>query len=188
LEDIARGDVLLGREHGLAESGSIEARRSRGPAWRLLGHGDPAAPGFMGQQLGNARELALGRGHAHLAFDLVGDRQHPLIGMIEDDQGVEAPEQRDRQPERIGRAVRQPLDHADEVVAEVAYEAARERDRAGLAMDAVDDLAQGVERRAGQAARSSPMLAPTIAAALDLQAVGVETVDLARPGAEEAEA
>ena len=45
-------------------------------------------------------ELALGGRAIDLALDLVGDRQHPLAGVIEDDQGVEAGEQ------RVGQAVR----------------------------------------------------------------------------------
>src|SRR6185295_11145422 len=45
--------------------------------------------------------------------------------------------------------------------------------------DRAQHLVQGVERRAGQAL--------SLAAALDLQAVGVQAVDLARRGAEEAE-
>ena len=100
--------------------------------------------------------------------------------MVEDHQGVEAGEDGDGESEGIGRAVRQALHHAEQVVAEVAHEAAGERNGARLGADLVDHLAQGLQRLAGE------VLA--FAAALHLQAVGVEAVDRPRRRPQEAEA
>ena len=136
LEDVPRGDVLLGGEHGAAEGAAVEARQvGGGRPGRLPRHGDAAAARLLGEQPRQARQLLLGLLEAHLPLDLVGDRQHPLVRVVEDDQGVEAGEQRHGEIEGIGRAVRQPLDEADQVVAEVADEAAGERDGTGLGAD-----------------------------------------------------
>ncbi len=105
----------------LRKVGAVEARRWpwRRPG-RLLGHGDAAAAGLRRSAASRAARAGARPRAIDLALDLVGDREHPLAGVVEDDQGVEAGEQRDRQAEGIGGPVRQPLDQADQVVAEVA--------------------------------------------------------------------
>src|SRR5262249_15272052 len=122
----------------------------------------------------------------------------PLIGVIEDDQGVEAGKERDREAVRVGRAIGETLEEPDQVVAEVADQAAGERDGTGLGRDLGEQRAQGGERRAGEAAGGAAAAGGGGAAgrgagrggrgALLLEAVRVETVDGARGGAQEAEA
>ncbi len=125
-------------------------------------------------------EGAFGLGRRRLALDLVGDEQQTLLGVVEGDDLVEAPEDRHRQPPRIRRTRRDPLDQPHQVEAEGADEAAGERHRQLGCRVALDQRAQRRERRAGEVAAA--------AVALDLEAVGIEAVDLARRGAEEAEA
>ena len=100
--------------------------------------------------------------------------------MVESDDLVEPPEDRDRQLPGVGRPRRDPLDEAHQVEAEGADEAAGERDRQLGRRVPLHQRAQRCERRTGE-------IAPA-AVALDLQTVGIEPVDLARRGTEEAEA
>ncbi len=152
-------------------------RRRRQPRHRCRG-----VTGSRGAPPGGKRpvERRLRRGGRDLALDLVGHQHHPLAGVVEDHQVVEAGQHGERQPVRIGRSPRQALEQADRVVAEEADEAAGERQGPRVAGDPVDDPAQRGERLAGDL--------PALEVAVAFQPVGVEPVELARPGAEEAEA
>jgi hypothetical protein len=98
--------------------------------------------------------------------------------VVEDGEGVEAGEDGKRQPVRVLPPGGEPLDQADQVVAEVADPAAHEGERAGLAAVAGEGGAEGRERRARHP------LDPALP--LPFEAVRVEAEDLARRSAEEA--
>ncbi len=181
LEDVAGGDPLLGPLDRRPVVGAADQRlgaAGRGAGGPGPAQGDRAAVVGALEQRRQLVQLGLGLAPVDLALDLVGHRQQPLAGMVEDHHAVEPRQLRQRQTERIGRPRRQPLEQPHQVVAEVADEAAGERQRAARRLDRPHELRQGRERRAGQR--------PPAGGVLLLQPVGVEPVDRARRRAQEA--
>ena len=158
LEDVAGGDVLLGLEHGAAVGGAVEARHGRsaaGPEAARHGHARRRPSPPVSSRESRASWLSASR-DPHLALDLVGDRQHPLVGVVEEHQVSKRASRATGRSKGSGGPVGQALDQADQVVAEVADEAAGERDRPRARWRcAWSDLVQGVERLAGQISRAA---------------------------------
>ncbi len=174
--------MLLRLDHRSLEGGPVEAGVPRrgplgGRGWHLAGAGSTTGGGEQPFQL---VERPTGRPGIDLAVDLVGDGQHTLLCVIEDDEMIEATENRDWQIERIRGAIRQTLDQAHEVVAEEADETAGQRNRSGLTGDSAQDAIERLEWRTKNRRPNAP--------ALDLQSIGKQSVQLAWPGAHEAEA
>ena len=105
LEDVAGEDVLLRRHHRALEVGHPGDSTSRRAVEHrpLLRQTDRAHPDIARQRPFEPVEGAFGLGRRRLALDLVGDEQQTLLGVVEGDDVVEAPEDRDRQSPGIGR-------------------------------------------------------------------------------------
>jgi hypothetical protein len=178
LEDVTGRDVLLRPSHGGAKRFAVEARNGRRRARRLARQGGRAARRRGVEDPGELVERRLGVRGGRLALDFVRDPQQPLARVIEGQHAIEAAEDRQRQPVAVWRPRRQALEQAHQVVTEPADEAARERRRAPRRRDRSDRRSQRRQRVAGQAVDGAVPVA--------LEAIGVEPVDLARPGAEKA--